>query len=297
MFTEESFQGVRQRLSPNGVLVIYNYFRERWLVDRLANTAAAAFGEEPHVHVHEARAYLGVLMAGPRLKTLTHEPRGPRTGHGLRAVPRSQPGPTAAAGSVDRAGNGRLALPLHETAGAAEPLSERAGGGARDFPRRGDATLRGEGGRFSWFFFLLGAGFMLLETKSIIQFALLWGSTWIVASLSIAAVLTMALVANFIVARVEIVRPWLVGSVLVALLAVSYAVPIGRITFASRAVESIFYSILVFSPVLCAGLLFGSAIKRSTTLRAGLWHATCWGRWSAAWLNICPSSPDSTRCS
>ena len=59
------------------MLVIYNYFRERWLVDRLANTAAAAFGEEPHVHVHEARAYLGVLMAGPRLKTLTHEPEVP----------------------------------------------------------------------------------------------------------------------------------------------------------------------------------------------------------------------------
>ena len=37
---------------------------------------------------------------------------------------------------------------------------------------------------------------MLLETKSIIQFALLWGSTWVVASLAIASVLTMALVAN-----------------------------------------------------------------------------------------------------
>ena len=30
--------------TPNGLLVVYNYFRERWLVDRLANTAAAAFG-------------------------------------------------------------------------------------------------------------------------------------------------------------------------------------------------------------------------------------------------------------
>jgi hypothetical protein len=87
-----------------------------------------------------------------------------------------------------------------------------------------------------------------------------------VASLSIAAVLVMALVANFIVAKVEIVRPWLVGAVLVTLLAVSYAVPIGRITFESRVTESVFYSILVFSPVLCAGLLFGSAIKRSTSL-------------------------------
>ena len=40
MFTEESFRAVRDRLAPNGLLVVYNYFRERWLVDRLANIAA-----------------------------------------------------------------------------------------------------------------------------------------------------------------------------------------------------------------------------------------------------------------
>ena len=44
MFTTESFRAVRDRLSRDGLLVVYNYFRERWLVDRLANTAAAAFG-------------------------------------------------------------------------------------------------------------------------------------------------------------------------------------------------------------------------------------------------------------
>ena len=38
------------------------------------------------------------------------------------------------------------------------------------------------------------------------------------------------------------------------------------IGFESRAVESLFYAVLVFSPILCAGLLFGSAIKRSTAL-------------------------------
>jgi len=266
MFTEESFQGVRQRLSPNGVLVIYNYFRERWLVDRLANTAAAAFGEEPHVHVHEARAYLGVLMAGPRLKTLTHEPDIPQrvTAYGQSHDPsparllQRDPSIEPATDDWPFLYMKQRELPSHYLNALAVVLVISLVAVM--------LTLRGEGGRFSWFFFLLGAGFMLLETKSIIQFALLWGSTWIVASLSIAAVLTMALVANFIVAKVEIVRPWLVGTVLVALLAVSYAVPIGRITFASRAVESIFYSILVFSPVLCAGLLFGSAIKRSTTL-------------------------------
>ena len=68
------------------------------------------------------------------------------------------------------------------------------------------------------------------------------------------------------VASTEIRRPWLVGAVLVALLALNYLIPIGRIGFESRALESIFYAVLVFSPILCAGLLFGSAIKRSTSL-------------------------------
>src|SRR4029079_9621513 len=78
MFTEESFRAVRDRLRPDGVLIVYNYFRKPWLVDRLANIAAAAFGAEPRVHVHEARAFLGVLMAGPRLGALTRPPRAPR---------------------------------------------------------------------------------------------------------------------------------------------------------------------------------------------------------------------------
>src|SRR6476620_8612748 len=77
MFTVESFRDVRNRLKPDGVLIVYNYFRERWLVDRLANTAAEAFGHEPRVHVHEARAFLGVLMAGPRLAQLTSPPHIP----------------------------------------------------------------------------------------------------------------------------------------------------------------------------------------------------------------------------
>jgi SAM-dependent methyltransferase len=273
MFTEESFDAVRDHLSPNGVLVIYNYFRERWLVDRLANTAAAAFGEEPHVHVHEARAYLGVLMAGPRLKTLTSPPYIPErvTAYGQSHEP--SPAKTLVRDpSIEPATDDwpflylkDRHLPRHYLSALAMVLAISvvvvgatiaATGTERTSPWRG----------FSWHFFLLGAGFMLLETKSIIQFALLWGSTWIVASLSIAAVLTMALVANYVVSRVDIKRPWLVGGILVALLAISYAVPIGRVTFASRVTESIFYSVLVFSPVLCAGLLFGSAIKGSTSL-------------------------------
>ena len=272
MFTEESFRAVRDRLKPDGLLVVYNYFREPWLVDRLANTAAAAFGAEPRVHVHEARAFLGVLMAGPRLAQLTAPPHIPdqvtafNQSHAPSPARIHQRDP-----SIEPATDDWPFLylkdrhiPQHYVAAlgvvlVVSVISVLATLGIVGTP----ATDRR---KWSWQFFLLGAGFMLLETKSIIQFALLWGSTWVVASLAIASVLTMALAANAIVARWTITRPWTVAGVLVVLLALNYLIPIGRVTFDSRAAESLFYAVLVFSPVLCAGLLFGSAIATSTSL-------------------------------
>jgi SAM-dependent methyltransferase len=275
MFTEESFKEVRDHLNDNGLLVIYNYFRERWLVDRLANTAAVAFHSSPYVHVHEERAFLGVLMAGPRLQQLKEPPVIPAEvlafGQSHTASPahllardesiepatddwpflymRDRHIPSHYIGVILMI----LAFSLVAVFGAM-----RLAGGAAAQPRSSKAVAAE--------FFFLGAGFMLLETKAIIQFALLWGSTWVVASLAIASVLCMALIANVVVERVQIRRPLLVGAALVALLAVNYALPIGRVAFASRSLESAFYGALMFSPILCAGLLFGSAIKDSTSV-------------------------------
>src|SRR3954452_1313451 len=119
-------------------------------------------------------------------------------------------------------------------------------------------------GAWSWHFFFLGAGFMLLETKSIVQFALLWGSTWSSASLAIASVLVMALASALIASRVDIGRRGLIAVALLALIAINYAIPVGRVTFDSRIAESLFYGLLVFSPVFCAGLLFSSSFKESS---------------------------------
>jgi hypothetical protein len=106
---------------------------------------------------------------------------------------------------------------------------------------------------------------MLLETKSIVQFALLWGSTWSSASLAIASVLVMALASALVAGRVEIRRRGVIAAVLLGLIALNYFVPVGRVTFESRVAESIFYGLLVFSPVFCAGLLFSSSFRRSSS--------------------------------
>ena len=114
MFTEESFRAVRDRLAPDGLLVVYNYFREKWLVDRLANTAAIAFGAEPRVHVHEARAYLGIMLAGPRLATLKGDPVVPEQVTAYNQSHAPAPARMLDARRVGRSGHRRLAVPLHE---------------------------------------------------------------------------------------------------------------------------------------------------------------------------------------
>jgi hypothetical protein len=268
MLTEESFRAVRDHLKPRGMMALYNYFREKWLVDRLANTAARAFGQEPRVHVHSERAYLAVMLAGPRLAELRAEPPLPS-----RVLAFGQPKDPSPARVLERDATvvpatddwpflymRSAGLPRHYAAalGAILIISAVAVWSAR----------RGDRRRWPWHFFLLGAGFMLLETKSIVQFALLWGSTWSSASLAIASVLAMALASTAVASRVEFRRRGPIAAALIALIVLNYLLPVGRIALPSRALESLFYGTLVFSPVFCAGLLFSTSYKRSPSAAA-----------------------------
>jgi hypothetical protein len=270
MFTEESLRAVRDHLTPRGVMALYNYFREKWLVDRLANTVALAFAEEPRAHVHQDRAYLAVMLAGPRLRELREMPPPPSRfiAYGQPLAPSPAHSLQRDAGIVPATDNWPFLymrapdVPRHYLVALASVLLVSA---IAVFAAMGGAPARVH---WSWHFFFLGAGFMLLETKSIVQFALLWGSTWSSASLAIASVLVMALASTLVAARVELRRPWIVAAILFGLLALNYLLPIGRVGFASRAAESIFYGLLVFSPVFCAGLLFSSSFKRSPSAAA-----------------------------
>ena len=49
LFTEQALTAARDHLTPDGAFAMYNYYREDWLIDRLAGTAATAFGHTPCV--------------------------------------------------------------------------------------------------------------------------------------------------------------------------------------------------------------------------------------------------------
>src|SRR5436190_10054080 len=277
MFTEESFRAVRDRLKPRGAMALYNYFREKWLVDRLANTAAAVFGRDPLAYVHQERAYLAVMLAGPRLAELTAPPplpklvlaygqsQDPNPAQPLRRDPTVIPATDnwpflyMRAPELPRHYLAALAVVLAISTIALLSVVAFAGSG---FSGRSTSL------RVTAHFFFLGAGFMLLETKSIVQFALLWGSTWSSASLAIASVLMMALASAVAASRIRFSRRWPIALPLLGLIALNYWIPVGRVTFDSRAATSLLYGVLVFSPVFCAGLLFSRSFRRSESAAA-----------------------------
>ena len=59
LFTTQAMDDVRRRLKPDGVFVMYNYFRQGWIVSRLQNAVRAAFGADALVLNLPSRNTLG----------------------------------------------------------------------------------------------------------------------------------------------------------------------------------------------------------------------------------------------
>ena len=113
--------------------------------------------------------------------------------------------------------------------------------------------------------FLLGAGFMLLETKAVVHMALIFGGTWIVNTVVFSALLVMVLGANLWVLRRRAAREagWFYA-VLLATLAVNIAVPLNAFLGLPRLAQGIAAGALVLSPIFCAGVIFARLFAQAS---------------------------------
>lgn len=118
----------------------------------------------------------------------------------------------------------------------------------------------GEKPSFSHFpFFLLGAGFMLVETKGITELGLTFGNSWQVIGIAIAGIMVMAFLANCVVQWLNIGRPHLPYLLLLATLAAGWWIAragglpstwVGRLETAAVLTSPMFFSGIVFSTLL-----------------------------------------------
>ena len=109
--------------------------------------------------------------------------------------------------------------------------------------------------------FFMGAAFLLLETKNVVQFALLFGTTWAVNAAVFAGVLLSVLAAIEVARRVTIRRPVLLYAALLAALAAAWLIPQDALLDLSLVPRFLAGVTIAFLPIFIANLLFAVRFK------------------------------------
>jgi spermidine synthase len=113
----------------------------------------------------------------------------------------------------------------------------------------------------TWQFFLLGAGFLLMENQLVSRLALYFGTTWQVNCIALTGILTVLLLANF---YVGFRRPGNLGiyyALLCVALVANYGIPWARVSGAGTQV-GILICLAYCVPFFFAGIIFTESFRR-----------------------------------
>jgi hypothetical protein len=117
--------------------------------------------------------------------------------------------------------------------------------------------------RFHIPLFLMGAAFMLIETRMVTELSLLFGSTWVVNSCVFAGILCMVLLANSAAGRLlpKRIEVWFIP--LTVSLLVTWATGAGMLNRLPLLERGIVGGTLYALPVAFAGIIFSTLLKRA----------------------------------
>ena len=119
--------------------------------------------------------------------------------------------------------------------------------------------------KFSPHFFVLGMAFLLLTTRSVVSFSLLFGTTWFVNALTFFAILSSVLLAILINWKFPIRRPTPFYIALFVSIAVAYLLPPESLLFDPPWLRYVVAAAVAFAPVFFANLVFSYSFRDTTT--------------------------------
>ncbi len=298
LFTREAFEDIKRVLNPDGVFVTYNYFRQGWIVGRVAAMAEDAFGCKPTVL---SLPYRETLRSSDQAGfTMIIATCNQRIADAFAAHPQFWLNDVTPKNlDIDGFALQPATLPADQQAAWKQiapttlvPDVASASAATDDWPFLylrdrliPDLSLRSvllmgaiglvmvylflpknpgapAGGiRIDGRMFFLGAAFMLLETKAVVQLALLFGSTWLVNSLVFAAVLILILLANLYVQRMREARlAWHYAGLLILLAAAAF-VPTDLFIAGGVFWRYVVPAALALGPMFFAGVIFARCFR------------------------------------
>jgi SAM-dependent methyltransferase len=300
LFTEQALADIKRILKPGGIFVTYNYFRQAWLVERLAAMAESVFGCKPVVLSLPYRETIGASVQGPAFGGFTiiiagcnqqiaeafaaHKnfwlnthPASNTDVNGFTIRPETLP--------VEEQKDWQRIAPttiIHDSGSPRFTTDDWPFLYVRDklIPQLSIRSMIVLGtlgvamvylflpkGRerlwIDWRMFFLGAGFMLLETKAVVQLALLFGSTWLVNSLVFFTALILILLANLYVLKIQPARLIWHYTGLLGLLAAAIAVPLDVFLGGNILWRYAVPCALALGPMFFAGVIFARLFSDS----------------------------------
>ncbi|MDH2416048.1 spermidine synthase [Nocardioides sp. CER19] len=245
LFTKEALTLARDHLSDDGVFSMYNYYRQPWLIDRLGGTAKEAFGHAPCIDLFGGAT--GVISAA-------RNAANQRCGSDNHEL---------AASYVTPARDDRPFL--YYRGGMIPMLYIWALGGIIVVSL---IAVRLLGGPFRSMrpyadLFFMGAAFLLLETKNIATFALLFGTTWLVNALVFGGVLLVVLAAVETTRHLRTPPLPVVYALIAVALAIAYVVKPEWLLGFPFWPRLILATVLAFLPIYLANIAFAKRFAES----------------------------------
>ena len=248
LLTQEGLQAARAHLTPQGMFTMYNYYRNAWIVDRLGVSLQQVFGSAPCLETQgKQQHWLSVF-------TINNDHSALRCATPWQANSAALPVPASddrpffymQANELTTMYILSLLFILAVTAGTLK----LSGSSPRQIRQHADV-------------FLMGTAFLLLESKNVINFALLFGTTWLVNSLVFIGILATVYLAALLTERMPVMRRDLLFALLLLSLAICWLIPNHALLNLPAPLRLLLASMLAFSPVFFANLIFAARFRRT----------------------------------
>ncbi|MDH5457568.1 MAG: hypothetical protein OEY26_02515 [Nitrospinota bacterium] len=254
VYTLESFKAAQKHLKEDGILILYHSSWHNYISEKIYWSLAEAFGKLPILkfQVDDHRLFNFTFVGGAK---------GP--------IPPEYtfvfPGRVASKGKRESS----FLLPTDDwpylyLKGPTIPMHYlKAGGVILLFSMLLVWVSAGikNPGRPDGLLFFLGVGFLLLETKSVTEMSLLFGSTWLVNVLVFSSIMVMILLANLWILKKERWSQNLLFGLLALSLVISYLVPVHSLLGIPVAWQWLVGGIKVALPLFFASMIFALIFK------------------------------------
>jgi len=261
IFTKESIQEASALLSPTGILCVSFINKPDWLWDKHCAIAKAATGELPLGFYKENKLPSAFLLSGPGVKGKTYKDFPKISFFPRDASVRSDITPSEDDWPF-------LFLPRRELPMTyVWPIFLIIFVGFlplyKEIRKTDDAAIDS-------LMFCLGMGFMLLEVRSMSELSLLFGSTWLVNSVIIAAVMLFILLSNYIASKLSTKWTPVLTMILLAVLVLSAFVKASSLAAFGPVGGSVLGCLVFLLPLIFSSAIFSLMFKTSKSVNRSL---------------------------